>query len=352
MHAIKAILILRKDSLGIHMPYPIISVIVPVYKVEPYIDRCIDSIVNQTYRNLEIILVDDGSPDRCPEICESWAEKDSRIKVIHKENGGLSAARNCGIECCHGDYIGFVDSDDWIEPDMYEKLYNTIVKYNVPLAMGGRFDIYENCLTDKKRTTYGNEKVISAQQLLPKMLLGDGCDSVAWDKLYHKSLWKEIRFPDGEIFEDIAIMYKLIIKANKIAICDDPLYNYYHRSGSITESSFNPAYLAYPKHTRKMLEEIAVMHPDLERYAIYSHIRALRTVLFKLSFAEKSIFEKYKDVYYSHMRELRSCKHFWKKNKEWYTLKSRLVLFIYTHPPLYFLLRWKLRSQNCLYEEK
>ena len=100
------------------MNEPLVSVIVPVYKVEKYLDKCIESIVGQTYENLEIILVDDGSPDNCPTMCDEWAQKDSRIKVIHKENGGLSSARNAGLDACTGDYIGFVDSDDWIEPDM------------------------------------------------------------------------------------------------------------------------------------------------------------------------------------------------------------------------------------------
>ncbi|MBQ4243839.1 MAG: glycosyltransferase, partial [Clostridia bacterium] len=105
----------------------LISVIVPVYKTEKYLDRCVNSIVNQTYKNLEIILVDDGSPDRCPELCDRWAEKDNRIKVIHQENGGMSAARNAGLRIAKGDYIGFVDSDDWIDNDMYEYLYILLI---------------------------------------------------------------------------------------------------------------------------------------------------------------------------------------------------------------------------------
>ena len=116
---------------------PKISVIVPVYKVEKYLDRCVESIVNQTYKNLEIILVDDGSPDNCPVMCDEWAEKDERIRVIHKENGGLADARNAGMNIATGDYIGFVDSDDWIEPNMYEVLLKNALKYDADISRCG-----------------------------------------------------------------------------------------------------------------------------------------------------------------------------------------------------------------------
>ena len=113
---------------------PLISVIVPVYKAEKYLDKCVQSIVNQTYKNLEIILVDDGSPDNCPEMCDEWAKKDSRIKVIHKENGGVSSARNAGLDNSFGDYIGFVDSDDFIENDFYECLYDNLVENGADIS--------------------------------------------------------------------------------------------------------------------------------------------------------------------------------------------------------------------------
>lgn len=183
----------------------------------------------------------------------------------------LSSARNAGIDY-KGEYISFVDSDDWIEPDMYEQLFSIIVEYDVLLAMGGRYDVYENSLTDKKRFTYAERTLLSTEQLLPKMLLGQGCDSTAWDKLYHKSLWEEIRFPEGENFEDIATIYRAVIEAKRIAVCDEPFYNYLHRSGSITTSPFTFAYVDYPKHTRKMLKEIMRIYPYLEKYAVYSHI--------------------------------------------------------------------------------
>lgn len=123
---------------------PKISVIVPVYKVENFLDRCVESIVGQTYENLEIILVDDGSPDNCPAMCDKWAEKDGRIKVIHKENGGVSSARNAALDIVSGDYICFVDSDDWIDPGMYEFLYKNSQKYDADISCCGIFDDYDD----------------------------------------------------------------------------------------------------------------------------------------------------------------------------------------------------------------
>ena len=135
------------------MSKSLISVIVPVYKVENFLDRCVESIVGQTYENLEIILVDDGSPDNCPAMCDKWAEKDGRIKVIHKENGGVSSARNAALDIVSGDYICFVDSDDWIDPGMYEFLYKNSQKYDADISCCGIFDDYD----DGRQTYYGIE---------------------------------------------------------------------------------------------------------------------------------------------------------------------------------------------------
>ena len=121
------------------MNEPLVSVIVPVYKVEKYLDKCVESIVGQTYKNLEIILVDDGSPDNCPAMCDKWADRDSRIKVIHKQNGGVSSARNAGIDAVQGEFIGFVDSDDWLEPDMYDCLVKNALEYNADISRCGYF---------------------------------------------------------------------------------------------------------------------------------------------------------------------------------------------------------------------
>ncbi len=214
---------------------PLITVIVPIYKVEQYLDKCVDSIIRQTYRQLEIILVDDGSPDRCGIIANELAKKDSRIKVIHKENGGLSSARNAGIDIAQGEYIGFVDSDDTIEPFMYEKLLKLIQSEGTKLAVCAINYVYEDgkILTKKK---LGENKTFDFYQAIVEMNQHTYFDMGAWSKLYHRSLFKEIRFPVGKLSEDYYIMYKLFDKAQKVSYLDLPCYNYLQRQNSITRS--------------------------------------------------------------------------------------------------------------------
>ena len=138
----------------------LISIVVPVYKVEPYLDKCVSSIVNQTYKNLEIILVDDGSPDNCPVMCDAWAEKDNRIRVIHKPNGGLSDARNAGMSAATGELIAFVDSDDWIAPDMYEKLYHRLTEDGSDIAACGVQMVWEDNTPPRMLTRPGSLSLI------------------------------------------------------------------------------------------------------------------------------------------------------------------------------------------------
>ena len=194
-----------------------ISVIVPIYKVEKYIHRCIDSIINQTYKNLEIILVDDGSPDSCPRICDEYAKKDKRIKVIHKENGGLSDARNKGVDIATGDYIAFVDSDDYIHPNMYEVLIYELEKNNSDIALCKYKIVYEK--SKIKTEIDGKFEVYSLNNLqaLDSMYGKDGVDFiVAWNKLYKKDLFNKIRYPVGKIHEDEYTTYKLLFASKNV----------------------------------------------------------------------------------------------------------------------------------------
>ena len=171
---------------------PKISVIVPVYKTEGLLDRCVESIVGQTYKNLEIILVDDGSPDNCPAMCDEWAEKDSRIRVIHKENGGVSSARNAALDIATGDYIGFVDSDDWIEPEMYSSLIQKISESGKNIALCSYYAVeisgerYERrCVVDKE--------VLDKDDYFRFIVLG-GDGGYIWNRLYDADILKEVRF--------------------------------------------------------------------------------------------------------------------------------------------------------------
>ena len=210
-----------------------ISVIVPIYKVEAYLDRCVQSIVDQTYTNLEIILVDDGSPDRCGEICEEWAKKDARIRVIHKENGGLSDARNAGMAVATGEYIGFVDSDDWIEPRMYELLYASMQASGAQIAECTRENFSDTTDVTPFTEDQPKQQLYTAEQALDE-LIGDGVlRQTVWNKLYCTKLVKDKLFPVGKINEDEFWTYRVFGDANLIVRVDAALYHYYQREDSI-----------------------------------------------------------------------------------------------------------------------
>lgn len=208
-----------------------ISIIVPVYKVEKYLEKCIASIVNQTYTELEIILVDDGSPDRCGEICDQWAKKDSRIKVVHKENGGRSDARNAGVEIATGEYIGFVDSDDLLEPDMYQVLFDKLMKYGADIAVCERQTVWED--ESQKKQSQSNEfKILDGDAAL-KLLIGDGISQVVWNKLYRREVIGDIEFEVGKYYEDEFWSYQVFGRAKKVILMDYVGYYYRQHPGSI-----------------------------------------------------------------------------------------------------------------------
>jgi len=210
---------------------PLISVIVPVYNVKPYLPKCLDSICGQTYTNLEIIVVDDGSTDGSGIICDEYAAKDSRIKVIHQENGGLSVARNKGLDVATGEYIAFVDSDDWIDREMYKELYENLVKQGVDISMCSYIQHYPN--RSRAKCNSGKTHVWTGREAIRELIAGKRVATMVWDKLYNKSLFDEIRFPDGKIFEDAAIIYKLFAKSGKVSQVEKPYYHYLSRQGSI-----------------------------------------------------------------------------------------------------------------------
>lgn len=212
---------------------PLISVIVPVYKVEAYLRQSIDSIINQTYQNLEIILVDDGSPDACGNICDEYATKDKRIKVFHKQNGGLSDARNYGVDRASGEYLSFVDSDDWIEPDMFEVLINVADDNMADLVNSGIFQNY----SDKTVVLPEIEAKFVDSIDSVKALIKGNIGAVAWGKIYRKTCVSDIRFPRGHVFEDYVTVYKFFLQADKVVSIAKPLYHYRRgRKDSITET--------------------------------------------------------------------------------------------------------------------
>ncbi len=208
------------------MRNPLISVIVPIYNVEKYIHNCIDSILNQTYSNLEIILVDDGSPDNCPQICDDYAVKDKRINIIHQKNSGLSVARNVALDMCTGEYIAFVDSDDWLEPQAYETSMNFMLQSNLDIVFYTANIIENNIVTEVRFSFYKNKTVLPPKTLI-QLTLEDEIGGQSWLKLYHKDCWKNVRFPKGRLYEDLSVSFYPFVNAKRnIGFLDIPLYNY------------------------------------------------------------------------------------------------------------------------------
>lgn len=213
-----------------------LSVIVPVYKVEPYIHKCVDSILGQTYTNLEVILVDDGSPDNCGKICDEYAAKDKRVKVIHKKNGGLSDARNAGIDISTGNIIGFIDSDDYIEARMYQEMIDYMEHNNLDIVCADTNQVKGNKIKFKPR--YKKNYVWNKQEALSEILNGN-LDNAAWNKIYKREIIGNTRFPQGRVYEDVATIYKFIYNADKVGYLSKPYYYYVKRKGSIVTSGFN-----------------------------------------------------------------------------------------------------------------
>lgn len=262
-----------------------ISVIVPVYKVEPYLDKCISSIVNQTYRNLEIILVDDGSPDNCPAMCDTWAEKDSRIRVIHKTNGGLSDARNAGMAIATGELMTFVDSDDWIAPDMYEHLYQRLAENNSDVATCGVQMVWED-KTPSCTLTRESSCVLNQEEAMRAIIEESWLKQPVWYKLYKTELVRDILFPVGKYHEDVFWSYQAVGRAQRVSVSDHIGYYYLQRGGSIMGAGYSLKRLdaveakvqrcAYIQERFPALSPLAVK--DLWFTCIYQGQLALRTL--------------------------------------------------------------------------
>lgn len=218
------------------MENSLISVIVPVYNVEDFLDECIKSIVNQTYKYLEIILVDDGSSDNSPEICDAWAKKDSRIKVIHKENSGAAAARNTALDIATGDYLGFVDSDDYISETMFEELLDAILKTDSKISYCNIFRLASDG-SYWAMSPITNEKKLNICQSVNSIFYG-AIDTSFCSKLFEKSLFNGVRFPEGETNEEFPILIPIIDKADGLYYIGKALYYYRLREGSVTSLSY------------------------------------------------------------------------------------------------------------------
>lgn len=218
---------------------PLINIIVPVYNVEKYLNKCVDSILVQTYKNIRVILVDDGSPDACPQICDEYAKKDSRVIVIHRENGGLSAARNSGLDRLwngglseQGDYVAFVDSDDYVAPDYIAFLYWLLTENDADIAQCGHYVVFsENRKVDKNAEHH--TVVLNKKEAIESLCYNGIWDVTACNKLYKLSVFKDLRFPEGKLYEDTATSYLVVDNADRLVVNMEPLYYYVQRYESI-----------------------------------------------------------------------------------------------------------------------
>lgn len=243
----------------------LISVIVPIYKVEKYLGECIESLINQTYKNLEIILVDDGSPDNCGKICEEYKEKDERIVVIHKENGGLSDARNAGMKVMTGDYLVFVDSDDYMPSDGIETLVKLLEERNADMVIGGVWRVSEQGEKLGKEVMQNCDITEMDTEEALKDFFVQGCSS--WGRIYKREIHEGIEFPKGEINEDEAIVVQVTERCKKVVRTSTPIYCYRLRGESITTTDFHEKKLVWNKHCMDNYEYIKRKYPEIEPYA-------------------------------------------------------------------------------------
>lgn len=239
----------------------LISVIVPIYKVEEYLDKCVSSIVGQTYSELEIILVDDGSPDGCPAMCDEWAKRDGRIRVIHKENGGLSDARNAGMQAATGEYIGFVDGDDYIAPEMYETLYGLTERDGSDIAACGVMMVWDD--GSAKPLTPPGSHILSKNEAMASVIKEDILKQPVWYKIYKKKLICDIEFPKGKYHEDVFWTYRAVGCAERVSVTDTVGYYYRQRPMSIMSEGYSLKRLHGIEGKMERYDHIKATFPEL-----------------------------------------------------------------------------------------
>lgn len=274
---------------------PKVSIIVPVYKVEKYLDKCVESLINQTYKDLEIILVDDGSPDNCGELCDAWAKKDERIVVYHKDNGGLSDARNYGIDRCTGEYIAFVDSDDYVAENYIEFMYKL-------------FDESDNCSVtacdicavrngvEAPYSDFEGSAVFSRREAFERVLYHDLIDVAAYAKLYKREVFADIRYPVGRVYEDTYIFGDVLNKTDYIVFGGEALYYYVQRDDSIVNGAFSEKRLQYIDSVELLVKAAEECDPELKEGCIRRLSHAYFSVLRYMDKCDKEFYPLRKEL--------------------------------------------------------
>lgn len=327
-----------------------ITVIVPVYKVEDYLPRCVESILNQTYTDFRIILVDDGSPDNCGKMCDEYAKNDSRIVVLHRENGGLSAARNTGLDWFYendnSEYIFFLDSDDWVHPQLFEQLMYPINEYGVKISLCGFQRAYTREEIDYPKYEDFNCKVLSPEDLLIEH---------TWDfnyacgKIFHRSLLENIRFPAGKVFEDTCTTYKALFLCEKVSITPIPLYYYYQNEAGISHAPWATHELVIFDAMREQLDfykKNGYTRAYEKEHQLYVHHHAYQIVRIK---ENKEHLKKNKKILSKIRKDL---KLLLKENKDKYTIHTMTYSYEAAYPVFMkfygFVLKFKNRIKNLL----
>ena len=241
-----------------------ISVIIPAYNVAPYLERCLDSVIRQTYDDLEIIIVDDGSADSTGRIADRIAETDRRVRVVHQDNRGLGAARNTGLDLATGELLAFVDSDDWLETNAYEVMAGKMEEYGCDVVTCGRNVVEKGGFLHNEYCMEEGELVRPGREIIRRFLMRDGMNMAAWDKLYRAEVFDGIRFPEGFLVsEDFVPIYSVMSRANAVFLSGQPLYNYYRRPGSITTSPFSERFMGPAVYAPEVAERAREAYPDL-----------------------------------------------------------------------------------------
>lgn len=316
------------------MKNSLISIIIPVYNMEKYLAKCLDTVVNQSYTNLEILLIDDGSIDASSQICKEYLKKDNRIKYYKKKNGGLSSARNFGLDKCNGDYIGFVDSDDVIHKDMFSILYNNIKVTNSDLSICEVTRFNEN----PEFKVIDSYKTYSKQEVLKIILEDIKICNFAVNKLYKRDIIKDIRYPIGKVQEDVGTTYKYIMNAKKIVYTESKLYGYYSRSNSISKSINKKFVYDYFEMIEK--RAIDLKEYDIDDYLDLNKVNVILGMFINLSMNKSLLIDKeLKDYMTKKRRELRILHKKTRKNN---TTRHNILISILLFNKEIFLLVMKL----------
>ena len=325
------------------MHSPLVSIIVPIYNVEPYLRRCLDSIINQTYTNLEIILVDDGSPDKCPQICDEYAAKDKRIIVLHKENGGLSDARNAGLNACKGDFISFVDSDDWIADIYTEFLLKAITQNNAEIATANLLRTTQQIKINISAYNEVCSEILQPVQAVKKLWSEDVLSFITvCGTLYKQNLFTDLKFPQNRINEDIYISYKLLYASKKTVFLHLPIYCYFQRPDSISS--------IYPDNP------IRTLCPRYERYLFFKKKKETELMTLSLKNFYWDMISMYKNFLSTKklpigfLDEKNFFKNMVKASKDYYSFchphfHQKVFLVFLIHFPFVFKLYQKILSQ-------